>query len=65
MCRILRRKTDSVQYRQSRSINLGLIALATPLRVSPLTRTLDWPFLVATGKSVQIEFRSTPRGAGR
>jgi cation:H+ antiporter len=28
--------------------NLGLIALAAPVRVSPLTRTLDWPFLVAT-----------------
>ena len=27
--------------------NLGLIALATPVHVSPLTRTLDWPFLVA------------------
>jgi cation:H+ antiporter len=28
--------------------NLGLIALLTPVRVSPLTRTLDWPFLVAS-----------------
>lgn len=28
--------------------NLGLIALATPVQVSPLTRTLDWPFLVAS-----------------
>ena len=28
-------------------LNLGLIALASPVRVSPLTRTLDWPFLVA------------------
>src|SRR5262245_35577701 len=27
--------------------NLGLIALAAPVPVSPLTRTLDWPFLVA------------------
>jgi cation:H+ antiporter len=27
--------------------NLGLIALAAPVHVSPLTRTLDWPFLVA------------------
>src|SRR5215469_11292926 len=27
--------------------NLGLIALATPVQVPPLTRTLDWPFLVA------------------
>jgi cation:H+ antiporter len=27
--------------------NLGLIALAAPVQVSPLTRTLDWPFLVA------------------
>jgi cation:H+ antiporter len=28
--------------------NLGLIALAAPVRVSPLTRTFDWPFLVAS-----------------
>ncbi|HYW27307.1 MAG TPA: hypothetical protein VE953_24260 [Terriglobales bacterium] len=28
--------------------NLGLIALAAPVRVAPLTRTLDWPFLVAS-----------------
>ena len=28
--------------------NLGLIALAAPVHVSPLTRTLDWPFLVAS-----------------
>ena len=28
--------------------NLGLIALAAPVQVSPLTRTLDWPFLVAS-----------------
>jgi cation:H+ antiporter len=28
--------------------NLGLIALAAPVAVSPLTRTLDWPFLVAS-----------------
>lgn len=28
--------------------NLGLIALATPVRVSSLTRVLDWPFLVAS-----------------
>jgi cation:H+ antiporter len=28
--------------------NLGLIALATPVAVSPLTRTLDWPFLIAS-----------------
>jgi cation:H+ antiporter len=27
--------------------NLGLIALVSPVQVSPLTRTLDWPFLVA------------------
>jgi cation:H+ antiporter len=27
--------------------NLGLIALVAPVQVSPLTRTLDWPFLVA------------------
>jgi cation:H+ antiporter len=27
--------------------NLGLIALAAPVHVSSLTRTLDWPFLVA------------------
>lgn len=27
--------------------NLGLIALVAPVHVSPLTRTLDWPFLVA------------------
>ena len=27
--------------------NLGLIALAAPVRVSALTRSLDWPFLVA------------------
>jgi cation:H+ antiporter len=27
--------------------NLGLIALLTPVRVPPLTHTLDWPFLVA------------------
>jgi cation:H+ antiporter len=27
--------------------NLGLIALAAPVHVSLLTRTLDWPFLVA------------------
>lgn len=26
--------------------NLGLIALLTPVRVAPLTRELDWPFLV-------------------
>ncbi len=28
--------------------NLGLIALAAPVHVSALTRTLDWPFLVAS-----------------
>ncbi len=28
--------------------NLGLIALVAPVQVSPLTRTLDWPFLVAS-----------------
>jgi cation:H+ antiporter len=28
--------------------NLGLIALAAPVHVTPLTRTLDWPFLVAS-----------------
>jgi cation:H+ antiporter len=28
--------------------NLGLIALAAPVQVSQLTRTLDWPFLVAS-----------------
>ena len=28
--------------------NLGLIALASPVQVSPLTRTLDWPFLVGS-----------------
>jgi cation:H+ antiporter len=28
--------------------NLGLIALAAPVQVPPLTRTLDWPFLVAS-----------------
>lgn len=28
--------------------NLGLIALAAPVHVSSLTRTLDWPFLVAS-----------------
>jgi cation:H+ antiporter len=28
--------------------NLGLIALAAPVQVSPLTRSLDWPFLVAS-----------------
>lgn len=28
--------------------NLGLIATAAPVHVSPLTRTLDWPFLVAS-----------------
>ena len=27
--------------------NLGLIALAAPVRVDPTVRTLDWPFLVA------------------
>src|SRR5262249_62423751 len=27
--------------------NLGLIALAAPVRVPVLTRTVDWPFLVA------------------
>jgi cation:H+ antiporter len=27
-------------------LNLGLIALLAPVRVSPLTRSLDWPFLV-------------------
>ncbi|GAC1370964.1 MAG: hypothetical protein NVSMB44_38280 [Ktedonobacteraceae bacterium] len=26
--------------------NLGLIALLTPVRVDPLVRTLDWPFLI-------------------
>ena len=28
--------------------NLGLIAVAAPVHVSSLTRTLDWPFLVAS-----------------
>jgi cation:H+ antiporter len=28
--------------------NLGLIAVAAPVHVSPLTRTLDWPFLVVS-----------------
>ena len=28
--------------------NLGLIAVAAPVQVSPLTRTLDWPFLVGS-----------------
>jgi hypothetical protein len=28
--------------------NLGLIAVAVPVQVSSLTRTLDWPFLVAS-----------------
>jgi cation:H+ antiporter len=28
--------------------NLGLIALTAPVPVAPLTRTLDWPFLVAS-----------------
>jgi cation:H+ antiporter len=28
--------------------NLGLIALAAPVQVSTMTRTLDWPFLVAS-----------------
>src|SRR5262245_16542461 len=28
--------------------NLGLIAVFAPVHVSPLTRTLDWPFLVAS-----------------
>jgi cation:H+ antiporter len=28
--------------------NLGLIALLAPVRIPPLTRTLDWPFLVGT-----------------
>jgi cation:H+ antiporter len=28
--------------------NLGLIAVAAPVQVSSLTRTLDWPFLVAS-----------------
>jgi cation:H+ antiporter len=28
--------------------NLGLIALVAPVQVSPPTRTLDWPFLVAS-----------------
>lgn len=28
--------------------NLGLIATAAPVHVSALTRTLDWPFLVAS-----------------
>lgn len=28
--------------------NLGLIAVAAPVHVSALTRTLDWPFLVAS-----------------
>ena len=28
--------------------NLGLIALAAPVQVSPLTRTFDWPFLVVS-----------------
>jgi cation:H+ antiporter len=28
--------------------NLGLIALVSPVQVSQLTRTLDWPFLVAS-----------------
>ena len=27
--------------------NLGLIALLTPVRVDPLVRQLDWPFLIA------------------
>lgn len=27
--------------------NLGLIAVVTPVHVPALTRTLDWPFLVA------------------
>jgi cation:H+ antiporter len=27
--------------------NLGLIALLTPVRVDPLVRELDWPFLIA------------------
>ena len=27
--------------------DLGLIALVAPVHVSPLTRTLDWPFLIA------------------
>ncbi len=27
--------------------NLGLIALAAPVQVDPLVRTLDWPFLIA------------------
>lgn len=29
-------------------LNLGLIAVAAPVHVSPLTRTLDWPFVVAS-----------------
>jgi len=29
-------------------LNLGLIALAAPVEVSALTRTLDWPFLVGS-----------------
>ena len=29
-------------------LNLGLIALAAPVQVSMLTRTLDWPFLIAS-----------------
>jgi cation:H+ antiporter len=28
--------------------NLGLIALVAPVHVSPLTRMLDWPCLVAS-----------------
>jgi cation:H+ antiporter len=28
--------------------NLGLVTLAAPVPVSPLTRTLDWPFLIAS-----------------
>lgn len=28
--------------------NLGLIAVAAPVHVSPLTRALDWPFLIAS-----------------
>jgi len=28
--------------------NLGLIALAAPVHIPPLTRTVDWPFLVAS-----------------
>jgi Ca2+/Na+ antiporter len=26
--------------------NMGLIALAVPVRVDPVVRTLDWPFLI-------------------